>query len=82
MPGWLSADLAIQASYFITAVLFIMGLKRMSSPVTARSGITWAGSGMAVASAMPAPAQRMPLRALTGELMRLSPTMNRNAVSR
>ena len=31
----------IQASYFVTAVLFIMGLKRMSSPVTARSGITW-----------------------------------------
>ena len=45
-----SADLAIQASYFITAVLFIMGLKRMSSPVTARSGILWAGAGMAVAT--------------------------------
>lgn len=39
----------IQASYFVTAVLFIMGLKRMSSPVTARSGILWAGAGMAVA---------------------------------
>jgi NAD(P) transhydrogenase subunit beta len=51
MPAaWLSADLAIQASYFITAVLFIMGLKRMSSPVTARSGILWAGAGMAVAT--------------------------------
>jgi NAD(P) transhydrogenase subunit beta len=50
MPGWLSADLAIQASYFVTAVLFIMGLKRMSSPVTARSGILWAGAGMAVAT--------------------------------
>jgi H+-translocating NAD(P) transhydrogenase subunit beta len=50
MPDWLSADLAIQASYFLTAVLFIMGLKRMSSPVTARSGITWAGAGMAVAT--------------------------------
>ncbi|TLY67239.1 MAG: NAD(P)(+) transhydrogenase (Re/Si-specific) subunit beta, partial [Gammaproteobacteria bacterium] len=44
----MSADLAIQASYFVTAVLFIMGLKRMSSPVTARSGILWAGAGMAV----------------------------------
>jgi NAD(P) transhydrogenase subunit beta len=31
-------------------VLFIMGLKRMSSPVTARSGIVWAGAGMAVAT--------------------------------
>ena len=34
MPGWFSAQLAIQASYFVTAVLFIIGLKRMSSPVT------------------------------------------------
>ena len=50
MPPWLSADLAIQVSYFVTAVLFIMGLKRMSSPVTARSGILWAGAGMAVAT--------------------------------
>jgi H+-translocating NAD(P) transhydrogenase subunit beta len=50
MPGWWSADLVIQASYFVTAVLFIMGLKRMSSPVTARSGILWAGAGMAVAT--------------------------------
>jgi NAD(P) transhydrogenase subunit beta len=50
MPGWLSAGLAIQASYFVTAVLFITGLKRMSSPVTARSGILWAGAGMGVAT--------------------------------
>jgi H+-translocating NAD(P) transhydrogenase subunit beta len=50
MPAWISASLAIQASYFVTAVLFIMGLKRMSSPVTARSGILWAGAGMAVAT--------------------------------
>ena len=50
MPGGLSADLVIQASYFVTAVLFIMGLKRMSSPVTARNGILWAGAGMAVAT--------------------------------
>jgi len=50
MPGWFSASLLIQASYFVTAVLFIMGLKRMSSPVSARSGITWAGAGMGVAT--------------------------------
>ena len=50
MPAWVSADLAIQASYFVTAVLFIMGLKRMSSPVSARSGILWAGAGMLVAT--------------------------------
>jgi H+-translocating NAD(P) transhydrogenase subunit beta len=45
-----SNELLIQSSYFVTAVLFIMGLKRMSSPVTARSGILWAGAGMAVAT--------------------------------
>ena len=33
-----------------TAFLFILGLKRMSSPVTARSGIVWAGVGMLVAT--------------------------------
>jgi proton-translocating NAD(P)+ transhydrogenase subunit beta len=47
-----SRDLIIQVSYFITAFLFIFGLKRMSSPVTARSGITWAGAGMLVATAV------------------------------
>jgi NAD(P) transhydrogenase subunit beta len=46
----LSPDSLIQASYFVTAVLFILGLKRMSSPVTARSGILWAGAGMLVAT--------------------------------
>jgi len=40
----------IEISYFVTAFLFIMGLKRMSSPVTARSGIVWAGAGMLVAT--------------------------------
>jgi len=41
--------LLIQASYFAAAVLLIMGIKRMSSPVTARSGIQWAGVGVLVA---------------------------------
>ena len=48
--GILSASALIQASYLLTAFLFIMGLKRMSSPVTARSGILWAGAGMALAT--------------------------------
>ena len=39
----------IDASYFAAAFLFIYGLKRMSSPVTARSGIVVAGAGMLVA---------------------------------
>jgi len=50
LRGVLSAGLLIQISYFVTAILFIMGLKRMSSPVTARSGILWAGAGMLVAT--------------------------------
>jgi NAD(P) transhydrogenase subunit beta len=40
----------IQASYFIAAGLFILGLKAMSSPVTARGGIVWAGVGMLLAT--------------------------------
>ncbi len=42
------ADL-IQASYIAATVLFILGLKSMSSPRTARRGIVWAGVGMLVA---------------------------------
>ncbi|MGI9291046.1 MAG: NAD(P)(+) transhydrogenase (Re/Si-specific) subunit beta [Gammaproteobacteria bacterium] len=45
-----TVSLAIQVSYFVAAFLFIMGLKRMSSPVTAASGIKWAGVGMVVAT--------------------------------
>jgi NAD(P) transhydrogenase subunit beta len=48
--GTFGAATAIQASYFVAAALFIFGLKRMSSPVTARSGIVWAGVGMVVAT--------------------------------
>lgn len=43
-------DLLIQTSYFLAAVLFILGLKQMSSPVTARRGIQWAGAGMVLAT--------------------------------
>jgi len=43
-------DNLIEISYFIAAVLFILGLKKMSSPVTARGGIIWAGAGMLVAT--------------------------------
>ena len=49
-PGIASRFLVIDISYFLTAALFILGLKRMSSPVTARSGIVWAGAGMVVAT--------------------------------
>ncbi|MEZ5460656.1 NAD(P)(+) transhydrogenase (Re/Si-specific) subunit beta [Dokdonella sp.] len=39
-----------KASYFLAAVLFILGIKRMSSPVTARKGIIQAGIGMVIAT--------------------------------
>ncbi|MFK2901299.1 NAD(P)(+) transhydrogenase (Re/Si-specific) subunit beta [Dyella jejuensis] len=39
----------IDACYFLAALLFILGLKRMSSPRTARVGIVWAGVGMVLA---------------------------------
>ncbi len=50
MEQYFSAAALIQVSSLLTAFLFIMGLKRMSSPVTARSGILWAGAGMLVAT--------------------------------
>ena len=45
-PGWIAT-----ASYFVAATLFLLGLQRMASPVTARSGIRWAGFGMVIATA-------------------------------
>ena len=39
----------IQAAYFVVAILFIVGLKRMAHPTTAKSGIVWAGWGMVLA---------------------------------
>ncbi|MGH8216070.1 MAG: NAD(P)(+) transhydrogenase (Re/Si-specific) subunit beta, partial [Rhodanobacteraceae bacterium] len=47
LPSYVST--IVEAVYFIAAVLFIWGLKRMSSPRTARRGIIWAGVGMAAA---------------------------------
>ncbi|MGE5625323.1 MAG: NAD(P)(+) transhydrogenase (Re/Si-specific) subunit beta [Bacillota bacterium] len=43
-------DGLIQAAYFLAALLFILGLKRMSSPKGARGGIVWAGLGMLIAT--------------------------------
>jgi H+-translocating NAD(P) transhydrogenase subunit beta len=40
----------VNATYFFAALLFILGLKRMSSPVTAQAGIVIAGWGMLVAT--------------------------------
>ena len=46
----MNIELLIQVSYFVVAVLFILGLKAMSSPVTAKKGIVWAGVGMVIAT--------------------------------
>jgi len=46
----MNTQVIIDASYLAAAFLFIFGLKRMSSPVTARSGIVVAGLGMLVAT--------------------------------
>ncbi|WP_333660080.1 NAD(P)(+) transhydrogenase (Re/Si-specific) subunit beta, partial [Meiothermus cerbereus] len=40
----------VELIYFVTAFLFILGLKRMSSPNTARSGVIWAGVAMVAAT--------------------------------
>ena len=45
----MSPQLLIDISALLASFLFIYGLKRMSSPVTARSGIVVAGVGMLVA---------------------------------
>ncbi|MDE2317283.1 MAG: NAD(P)(+) transhydrogenase (Re/Si-specific) subunit beta, partial [Xanthomonadaceae bacterium] len=45
--SWL--PVLVKACYFLAALLFILGLKRMSSPRTARGGILWAGVGMLLA---------------------------------
>jgi NAD(P) transhydrogenase subunit beta len=51
LPGNI-ATLLIDASYLLVALLFIMGLKAMSSPVTARRGIVVAGIGMLIGTLM------------------------------
>ncbi len=46
--SWL--PLLVKTSYFVAATLFLLGLQRMASPKTARSGIQWAGVGMVIAT--------------------------------
>ncbi len=41
----------VGTSYLVAATLFLLGLQRMASPMTARSGIRWAGLGMLIATA-------------------------------
>jgi len=41
---------AIEPVYIATIFFFIVGLQRMSHPLTARSGIVWAGAAMVIAT--------------------------------
>jgi H+-translocating NAD(P) transhydrogenase subunit beta len=50
MSSLVSVQTLTQLSYLVAAALFILGLKRMSSPVTAVSGVRWAGAGMVLAT--------------------------------
>jgi H+-translocating NAD(P) transhydrogenase subunit beta len=50
VPSATTIQTFTQLSYLIAAALFILGLKRMSSPVTAVSGVRWAGLGMLLAT--------------------------------
>jgi H+-translocating NAD(P) transhydrogenase subunit beta len=52
MPAAATLNNLMQLSYLAAAALFILGLKRMSSPVTAVSGVRWAGVGMLLATAV------------------------------
>jgi NAD(P) transhydrogenase subunit beta len=50
MPSATTVQNLTQLSYLVAAALFIVGLKRMSSPLTAVSGVRWAGLGMVLAT--------------------------------
>src|SRR6202790_2119030 len=50
MPSVSTIQTVTQLSYLVAAALFILGFKRMSSPVTAVSGVRWAGAGMVLAT--------------------------------
>ena len=47
----MTLPLYVQGAWFAGALLFILGLKGMSSPASARKGIIWAGYGMLIAIA-------------------------------
>ena len=52
--SWITPELLstfVKLSYLVAATLFLLGLQRMASPMTARSGIRWAGLGMLIATA-------------------------------
>jgi H+-translocating NAD(P) transhydrogenase subunit beta len=47
--GVTSGDVILQLSYLVAAILFVIGLKLLSHPETARRGNLWAAAGMVLA---------------------------------
>lgn len=45
-PVITTGDVILEFSYLLSAILFVIGLKLMSHPETARKGNIWAGAGM------------------------------------
>ncbi|HJX71302.1 MAG TPA: hypothetical protein VJ346_05100, partial [Bacteroidales bacterium] len=42
-------DTILEYSYLLAAILFVVGLKFQSHPISARKGNIWAGAGMMLA---------------------------------
>src|SRR5665648_135219 len=49
-PDMVDLSFVIEPVYIVTIFFFIIGLQRMSHPLTARSGIVWAGAAMLIAT--------------------------------
>ena len=47
--GVTTGDVILEFSYLVAAILFVIGLKLMSHPETAKRGNLWAGAGMVLA---------------------------------
>ena len=45
-PGITNGDIILEFCYLLSAILFVIGLKMMSHPDTARRGNIWSGAGM------------------------------------
>ena len=46
-----NGDIFLELSYLVAAIMFVIGLKMLSHPESARKGNLWAGAGMVLAMA-------------------------------
>jgi len=49
LSNWIIGKYILEISYIIASVLFIIGLKMLSNPISARKGNLWAALGMTIA---------------------------------